>query len=144
MVPTDALDKQTRSRTAQWATAGTKDGVLTQSKELKKHTVDRSMSPALIRALDHQIRRQALRLFTKREPEWSPVELTRKMPVTLSAVSYHMRVLSELGVVEETRTEQVRGSDQHFYISNIQNNKLAHSILARTRDDDEEILGSSG
>lgn len=122
---------------------GQKDVFVTDSKQPKKHPTDRSMSPALIRALDHPVRRQALRLFTNRKPEWSPGGLASKIPVPLGNLSYHMRVLSDLGVTTETRTEKVRGAEQHFYISNIMNNRLACSILAKTGDDDKEILGSS-
>lgn len=35
--------------------------------------------------------------------------------VALSLISYHLRRLAELGVVEEVSSRQVRGATEHFY-----------------------------
>jgi predicted transcriptional regulator len=99
------------------------------------------MSPALIHALDHSLRRQILRRFTKQNPEWSPAELARSLSAGLSHLSYHARVLSDLGAIGETRTEFVRGATQHFYASKVTDSKLVRTILAKTKEDDKETLG---
>lgn len=99
------------------------------------------MSPALVQALDHPVRRQILRQFTKRRPEWSPVELAKLVHVGLGHLSYHVRVLSDLDVIGGTRTEPIRGSNQHFYISKVTDSKLVRTILAKTKEDDKEALG---
>ena len=111
-----------------------------RQKATLKHAIGRDMSPALIHALDNPVRRQILRMFTKRKPEWSPVDLAKAFRINLSHLSYHARALSELGVTVETRTEQVRGSKQHFYTSNVADNKLVRKILAETKADDKEAL----
>lgn len=109
-----------------------------------KHVSGREMSPALIHALDHPLRRQALRCFKQRRPEWSPGELAKLLRVGLSHLSYHMRVLSELDVIEEVRTEPVRGSLRHFYASIVVDNKLVGIILDRTKEDDEGLNKMGG
>lgn len=104
----------------------------------KKHTSDRGMSSALIQALDHPLRRRVLRLFNK-NTEWSPADLTMSLSAELGNLSYHMKVLSDLGVTRQTRTEKVRGTTKHFYVSVVADNKLVRAILAKTKDDDKSI-----
>lgn len=104
-----------------------------------KHPIGRDMSPALIHALNHPLRRQILRSFTKRKPEWSPVQLTKLLHLGLSHLSYHMKVLNDLGVIKKTRTKQVRGSTQHFYASSVADSNLARMILVKTKDDDQGL-----
>jgi hypothetical protein len=80
-------------------------------------------------------------MFSKERPEWSPVELKVLIPVGLSQVSYHMKVLSDLGILSKTRTEPVRGSTKNFYASAITDDKMMGSILAKTQDDDKDFRG---
>lgn len=69
----------------------------------------------LFNALGHPMRRQILREMIDRSEEVSPRELAAKLSQQLSALSYHVRVLAECRAVELVRTEQIRGSTQHFY-----------------------------
>jgi DNA-binding transcriptional ArsR family regulator len=69
----------------------------------------------LFNALGHPMRRQILREMLDSGGEVSPRELAAKLSEQLSALSYHVRVLAECCVVELVRTEQIRGSTQHFY-----------------------------
>ena len=69
----------------------------------------------LFNALGHPMRRQILREMVDRREEVSPRELALKLRHQLSALSYHVRVLAECGAIELVRTEQIRGSTQHFY-----------------------------
>jgi DNA-binding transcriptional ArsR family regulator len=69
----------------------------------------------LFNALGHVVRRQILREMLGAQEEISPRELATKLSQHLSAVSYHVRVLDECDAVELVRTEQIRGSTQHFY-----------------------------
>ncbi|HET9153116.1 MAG TPA: helix-turn-helix domain-containing protein [Solirubrobacterales bacterium] len=45
----------------------------------------------------------------------SPKEIAAQIEMPLSNVSYHVRVLDELGLVEIVEEESVRGSVAHFY-----------------------------
>jgi DNA-binding transcriptional ArsR family regulator len=69
----------------------------------------------LFNALGHPMRRRILRAMLDGGGEISPRELAAKLSEQLSALSYHVRVLAECRAVELVRTEQIRGSTQHFY-----------------------------
>jgi DNA-binding transcriptional ArsR family regulator len=69
----------------------------------------------LFNALGHPMRRQILREMLDSGGETSPRELAAKLSQQLSALSYHVRVLAECQAIELVRTEQIRGSTQHFY-----------------------------
>jgi DNA-binding transcriptional ArsR family regulator len=69
----------------------------------------------LFNALGHPMRRQILREMLETSGEVSPRELSARLSQQLSALSYHVRVLAECRAVELVRTEQIRGSTQHFY-----------------------------
>lgn len=70
----------------------------------------------LFNALGHPLRRRILRqMLDAGGTEISPRELALALAEQLSALSYHVRVLAECGAIELVRTEQIRGSTQHFY-----------------------------
>lgn len=69
----------------------------------------------LFNALGHSMRRRILREMLDGGDEVSPRELSSKLREQLSALSYHVRVLAECRAIELVRTEQIRGSTQHFY-----------------------------
>ena len=69
----------------------------------------------LFNALGHPMRRRVLREMLDSGEEVSPRELAAKLSEQLSALSYHVRVLAECEAIELVRTEQIRGSTQHFY-----------------------------
>lgn len=69
----------------------------------------------LFNALGHPMRRQILREMLDISEEISPRELAARLSLQLSALSYHVRVLAECRAIELVRTEQIRGSTQHFY-----------------------------
>jgi DNA-binding transcriptional ArsR family regulator len=94
------------------------------------------MTPALIHALNHPARRQILRQLSESGAERSPSEMAHSAAFTLSGLSFHARVLSELGVTRCTRTQQARGSLEHFYASNVAGNELVAAILLETEGDD--------
>jgi DNA-binding transcriptional ArsR family regulator len=71
----------------------------------------------LFNALGHPMRRRILREMLDSGGETSPRELSAKLSEQLSALSYHVRVLAECRAIELVRTEQIRGSTQHFYRS---------------------------
>lgn len=69
----------------------------------------------LFNALGHPMRRRILREMLDNGGEVSPRELSATLSEQLSALSYHVRVLAECRAIELMRTEQIRGSTQHFY-----------------------------
>jgi len=71
-------------------------------------------SESRLRAMSHPVRRAMLRHYIEAGPV-APVEVANALGVDLSKASYHSRILVELGFLELTRTEQVRGSTKHYY-----------------------------
>lgn len=66
-----------------------------------------------MKALNHPVRVRALTILTERIA--SPKEISEQIDAPLSNVSYHVRVLDELGLIEIMEEESVRGSVAHFY-----------------------------
>lgn len=77
-------------------------------------SADASEGIQLVRALGHPIRQGILKEMYGEE-EISPRELSRRMAVQLSTLSYHVRILAECEAITLVRTRPVRGSMQHFY-----------------------------
>lgn len=105
-----------------------------------KHQQGREMTPALIYALNHPARREILRQLGELGAEKSPSGMADSAAFTLSGLSFHARVLCELSVTRCTRTQQVRGSLEHFYASNVSGNELVSAILVETESDDGTLL----
>ena len=105
------------------------------STDKPKHEQGREMTPALIHALNHPARRQILR-HLHAHGESSPSEIADSVAFTLSGLSFHARVLSELEVISCTRTQQGRGALEHFYVSNVGGNELVAAILSETEGED--------
>lgn len=79
----------------------------------RKKKVGKSPQEVLVKALNHPVRVKALTILTERIA--SPKEIAEIIEIPLSNVSYHVRVLDELGLVEIMEEENVRGSVAHFY-----------------------------
>jgi DNA-binding transcriptional ArsR family regulator len=67
----------------------------------------------LAKILGHWIRLKAWSIFAEREASTSEVADTIGEPV--SNVAYHVRMLRDLGWIEEVRSEQRRGAVEHYY-----------------------------
>lgn len=79
----------------------------------RKRQAGRTPQEVLVKALNHPVRVKALTILTERTA--SPKEISELIETPLSNVSYHVRVLDELGLIEITEEEAVRGSVAHFY-----------------------------
>lgn len=79
----------------------------------RKRKLDSSPQEVLVKALNHPVRVKALTILTEKIA--SPKEISAQIDIPLSNVSYHVRVLDELGLVEIVEEESVRGSVAHFY-----------------------------
>lgn len=69
--------------------------------------------PRWVRAIAHPVRIRALAMLD--EQEASPVVLAKKLGQPLGTVSYHVRTLYDLGLLDLVRTRQRRGATEHFY-----------------------------
>jgi DNA-binding transcriptional ArsR family regulator len=67
----------------------------------------------LIKALGHPIRLRALTILNERVA--SPSEIAQELAEPLGVVSYHVRILEELGCIELVRTTPRRGAIEHHY-----------------------------
>ncbi|HET6547533.1 MAG TPA: helix-turn-helix domain-containing protein [Solirubrobacter sp.] len=71
------------------------------------------LDEALLRAISHPLRHRLLGMLDGRTA--SPNELARELGLPLGRVSYHIRLLHDLGAIELVRTEPRRGALEHFY-----------------------------
>lgn len=94
-------------------------------------TTDGSDLNDLLIALRHPLRRTILSVLAGDEPR-SPRELAERLDQPLSNLSYHVRVLVDCGALKLVRTQQVRGSTQHFYRSAVRA-EWARSVLDKTK-----------
>jgi DNA-binding transcriptional ArsR family regulator len=84
-----------------------------------KHTTKSATSkndeidPRIVRALSHPIRHRVLVALNERVA--SPKELAAELGEPLGNVSYHTRVLAQLGCIELVSTTQRRGALEHYY-----------------------------
>ncbi len=108
-----------------------------------KHRPGRIASPALIEGLSHPIRRQILRILSAKGTVQSPSKMARLAKPSLSNLAYHARCLREQNIIRCTGTRQVRGSTQHFYVSNVSDNKLVNTVLSETEGDDRYLRRQS-
>jgi DNA-binding transcriptional ArsR family regulator len=75
-------------------------------------TADSSESHA-VKALAHPVRVRALAILVEREA--SPSELADELGEPLGNVSYHVRLLHDLGLIELVSTTPRRGAIEHHY-----------------------------
>jgi DNA-binding transcriptional ArsR family regulator len=77
----------------------------------------RDTDQALLKALQHPLRRSLLRLYVEAEGAegLGPKQLAQATQEPLSNVSYHVRVLAQHGAVRIIGEAPVRGSVAHFY-----------------------------
>jgi hypothetical protein len=98
----------------------------------------------LIRAINHPLRRQILRLLHSSEDPLSPTQIEQTLELghepkeSLSTVSYHVRALAEVG------RRQVRGAMEHFYASQVSDCAWVCHSLKKTRKSDEASLRPTG
>jgi DNA-binding transcriptional ArsR family regulator len=71
------------------------------------------LDEALLRAISHPLRHRLLGMLDGRTA--SPNQLARELDLPLGRVSYHIRLLHDLGAIELVGTEPRRGALEHFY-----------------------------
>jgi len=78
-----------------------------------KSGIGRPAHEKLVKGLSHPVRTECLTILAERTA--SPRELSEILNHDLSNVSYHVRVLQELGLIELISEESVRGAVAHYY-----------------------------
>ncbi len=81
----------------------------TRGKAIHKPSVD----VGVVKAIGHPLRMQLLIRLNERVA--SPVELARELDESVQLVSYHVRILRDLGFVELVSTTPRRGAIEHHY-----------------------------
>lgn len=77
------------------------------------NTSRHELNPNLVKALSHPLR---MRILTRlNETVASPNELAREFNESLPLLSYHVRILRDLGCIELVRTTPRRGAIEHHY-----------------------------
>ena len=66
----------------------------------------------MVKAFAHPLRLEILRRLGSRS---SPTELARRLGAPLGSVSYHVRVLADLGALELVDQAPRRGAIEHYY-----------------------------
>jgi DNA-binding transcriptional ArsR family regulator len=90
----------------------------------------------LLEALSSPIRRRILRVVSE-NPGAGPIQISQGIDINLSKVSYHVKYLSDRGVLKQTGTKQVRGALAHFYRCDFgEHGKLVRPFLKATAAED--------
>jgi DNA-binding transcriptional ArsR family regulator len=96
------------------------------------------LAPHLCRALDHQTRRQILRVLNRGSEPQTPQDLAEAIPgAGISIIGYHTLVLEECGCVTVTVRPSRAGELKRAYVSNVTDNRLVRNALEATRHLDQ-------
>ncbi len=68
---------------------------------------------AIAKAFAHPLRHRAFHMLT--QYQLSPSEIAQQLGADLHSVSYHVRELEKMGLIEQVDERQVRGAVQHFF-----------------------------
>lgn len=101
----------------------------------EKRKWDEKHADAVLKALNHQLRRRIMRVILgRRGKSVSPAEVSKLLDVPLSNVSYHFRVLAKSRALDKTSERPVRGSIKHFYRANeaVTKMPMVTAVLAAT------------
>lgn len=71
------------------------------------------MDQRLIKALSHPLRAHVLATLNERIA--SPIEMAEEIDLDVAFLSYHVRVLNDLGCIDLVETGRKRGAIEHFY-----------------------------
>lgn len=79
----------------------------------QREATSASVDQRVVKALGHPLRVEILAILNDRMA--SPNELSKELEEGLSQVSYHVKVLRDLDMVEMVKTEPRRGAVEHYY-----------------------------
>lgn len=115
-----------------------RDKSLEPNRTLTQTGTPRVKATDCIRAIGAPQRRRILRALHRVNEAQSPNELSKAGGVSLGHVAYHVKVLTECGVVVLTDTQPRRGAVEHFYSSTVLHDELILKLLEDTRAEDGE------
>jgi DNA-binding transcriptional ArsR family regulator len=95
----------------------------------KEVTQTPASTAQLISALNHQCRREILRLLHESDEPQSPSRISKELKIPLSTVSYHVKVLKDLGAIQCVRKRPARGAIENFYNSVVDENQRVVAML---------------
>jgi DNA-binding transcriptional ArsR family regulator len=95
----------------------------------------------LLKAFTHPLRVAILARLD--EQVLSPKELAREFKISLPVVSYHVRELERLKLIELVRTAQRRGAVQHWYRAKAGEPQAGREWMAMSARTRREIVGVS-
>jgi DNA-binding transcriptional ArsR family regulator len=90
-----------------------KGGTAEKRRQDSSGSFGRPAHEQLVKGLSHPLRAECLTILAEKVA--SPRELSELLDEDLSNVSYHVRVLDELGLIELVEEESVRGAVAHYY-----------------------------
>jgi DNA-binding transcriptional ArsR family regulator len=96
------------------------------------------MSPSLIRALDHATRRETLRSLHQRGAS-SAVQLSGSIDTDPTNISYHLKILANVGAVRKAGERLVRAVPEKLFVSEVSEHRQVVTILSDTEGDDEGL-----
>jgi hypothetical protein len=67
----------------------------------------------------------------------SAVQMSTRVSAQGSMISYHLKVLADLGVITQVEERYVRGVPEKFFVSEVSDHRQIVTILADTTPDDE-------
>lgn len=99
---------------------------------------EEALTQRLIKGMGHPLRVRILAYMNERA--WSPRELEREIGDGLSQISYHVKVLDDLELIELVNTEPRRGAVEHFY-SAVERAFIPSSMTKDIPQSAQRILG---
>jgi DNA-binding transcriptional ArsR family regulator len=75
--------------------------------------VQSSLDTRVVKAIAHPLRHRILAILNERVA--SPKQISDELDERLTNVSYHVKILDELGAIELVDTAQRRGATEHYY-----------------------------
>ncbi len=99
----------------------------------------------LLVGLKHRLRRRILELMLAQREAMSPSQIATALGLPLSNVSYHVRVLAELGMLRLEGIEPVGGPLRHLYrpAAEVEADAWVRETLDLPRVEDEDGAGTS-
>jgi DNA-binding transcriptional ArsR family regulator len=89
------------------------------SADSPRHAIDATQRLGLAemgRGLGHRWRISILTALLEAPNELSTTDLADQLDTTISRLDHHVKYLLALGMIESTRSRQVKGTRQHFYL----------------------------
>jgi DNA-binding transcriptional ArsR family regulator len=84
-----------------------------ENKPAPRQPRGREIDRSLVKVMGHPVKVRALTVLSDRSA--SPKEIADQLDLPIGQVSYHVRGLEEMGMIELVGTRQVRGAVEHFY-----------------------------